>query len=231
MFSITCFSNGKELDIAAADVFSEQLRQKPSSVLGLATGSTPEGLYALLSEKCARGEISFRDAETFNLDEYAGLSPDDPNSYGFYMRDKLFSHTDINPNKTHLPGKGDENGAYDAKIAAAGGIDLQLLGIGRNGHIGFNEPGTPFESTTHMAELTESTRAANSRFFASLSDVPEYAVTMGLSTIMQAKKILLLIKGQEKFRAFAAAYLDAPSPCVPASVLQLHNDVEVFISS
>ena len=202
-------------------------------MLGFATGSTPLDLYAELVRLYEAGEISFKDVTTFNLDEYVGLEPTHDQSYRYFMDTNLFNLIDLDPAAVHIPSGIDTSAenlaAYDAAIAQAGGVDMQLLGIGVNGHIGFNEPGTPLESLTHVVELTESTREANKRFFDSIDDVPTHAATMGIKTVMNAKKLMLIALGENKADAIAATINGPVTPEVPASVLQLHPDVVVFL--
>lgn len=221
-----------EMSIAGAGYVMEQIRKKSSSVLGLATGSTPVGLYKCLIDEYKKG-LDFSKVVTFNLDEYYGLSPEHPQSYRYFMDNNLFNHINIKSDNIHIPNGLSKNveeecERYDKAIAAAGGIDLQILGIGRNGHIGFNEPDDMLEVRTHMTSLTEDTIKANSRFFNSEDEVPKTALTMGLGTIMKAGKIILLASGADKARVIsqiAKPYVDTD---VPASVLQLHNDVVVI---
>ena len=217
----------------AAQRYVELLNRKPEAVLGLATGSTPLDLYAELARLCAEGKLSFAKAKSFNLDEYIGLEGTHDQSYRYFMDHNLFRHIDIKPENTHVPSgfvKDDaEAEQYDADIAAAGGIDLQLLGIGNNGHIGFNEPLTPFTSLTHIVKLTESTREANKRFFNSIDEVPTHAVTMGIHTVMLAKSIILMAFGTGKAEIIKATVEGRPTISVPASLLQLHEDVEVYL--
>ena len=217
----------------AAQRYVELLNRKPEAVLGLATGSTPLDLYAELARLCAEGKLSFAKAKSFNLDEYIGLEGTHDQSYRYFMDHNLFEHIDIRPENTHVPSgfvKDDaEAEQYDADIAAAGGIDLQLLGIGNNGHIGFNEPLTPFTSLTHIVKLTESTREANKRFFNSIDEVPTHAVTMGIHTVMLAKSIILMAFGTGKAEIIKATVEGRPTISVPASLLQLHEDVEVYL--
>ena len=217
----------------AAQRYVELLNRKPEAVLGLATGSTPLDLYAELARLCAEGKLSFAKAKSFNLDEYIGLEGTHDQSYRYFMDHNLFEHIDIRPENTHVPSgfvKDDaEAERYDAEIAAAGGIDLQLLGIGNNGHIGFNEPLTPFTSLTHIVKLTESTREANKRFFNSIDEVPTHAVTMGIHTVMLAKSIILMAFGTGKAEIIKATVEGRPTISVPASLLQLHEDVEVYL--
>ncbi len=217
----------------AAKRYVALLKEKPNAVLGYATGSTPLGLYGELARLNAAGEVSFADAVTFNLDEYVGLDGTHDQSYRWFMDKNLFDRIDIKKENTHVPcgiGMTDEKAAgYDRQIEAAGGIDLQLLGIGNNGHIGFNEPGTPFGSVTHVVELTESTRQANARFFASIDEVPTAAVSMGIKTVMNARSIIFIALGSAKAEIVKKMICGEVTPEVPASVLQLHPDVEVYI--
>lgn len=215
----------------AAQRYVALLTQKPNAILGYATGSTPLDLYTELIRRNQAGELSFRDVTTFNLDEYVGLDGSHDQSYRYFMNHNLFEHIDIDMARTHVPSGIDVEAAaeYDDAIAAAGGIDLQLLGIGNNGHIGFNEPGTPFGSITHKVELTASTREANKRFFASLEDVPTHAVTMGIKTVMNARKIILIALGAAKAPIIRETIRGEVTPAVPASVLQLHPDVEIYL--
>jgi len=217
---------------AAADIFKEQIEKQPRSVLGLATGSTPMGMYEWLIKYHQEG-LDFSQVTTFNLDEYVGLAASHPASYRYFMEEKLFRHVNIPQEHINIPDgtAADleaECRAYEEKIEKAGGIDLQVLGIGANGHIGFNEPGTPFEAITHVAELAPNTREANARFFNSTAEVPTHAFSMGIKTIMHARRIVLLANGGHKAEAVAAAVNGPVTPEVPASVLQLHPNV-VFI--
>jgi glucosamine-6-phosphate deaminase len=217
----------------AAWLLSEKIRQKPDLVLGLATGSTPLGLYRCLIEKVQSGDLSFAAVTTFNLDEYLGLAPDHPQSYRTFMEQHLFRHIDVIPEQTHVPlGLAPNVDAhcadYERQIAEAGGIDVQVLGIGRNGHIGFNEPGEAFGRLTHVVKLSESTRKANARFFSRPEEVPRYAVTMGLKSIMNARQVLLLASGADKSEAVYRAVCGDVTAAHPASVLQLHPNC-VFV--
>ena len=215
----------------AAQRYVELLKEKPNAILGGATGSTPLLLYAELARLNKAGEVSFAQAKSFNLDEYVGLDGDHDQSYRYFMDKNLFEHIDIDMAKTRVPsGINTEIAAeYDKEIEAAGGIDMQLLGIGNNGHIGFNEPGTPFGSITHVVELTESTREANARFFESIDEVPTHAVTMGIKTVMNAKKVILIATGKAK-APIVKEFIQGPvTEEVPASVLQLHPNVEIFL--
>lgn len=216
----------------AANIISAQIIMKPNCVLGLATGSTPIGTYAQLVEWYQKGDLDFAGVTTVNLDEYKGISRENEQSYYYFMHDNLFSKVNIDLKRTFLP-DGMEPDAkkacedYNRVIAATGGVDLQLLGLGHNGHIGFNEPGTVFEAETHCVDLTESTISANRRFFASEEEVPKQAYTMGIKTIMQARKVLLVVSGADKAAIVKEAFFGAITPQVQASVLQLHNDVTI----
>jgi glucosamine-6-phosphate deaminase len=214
----------------AANILSAQVILKPSSVLGLATGSTPLGVYRQLAEWYAKGDVDFSEAASINLDEYVGLAPDDPHSYRYYMDNNFFRHVNIKQENTHLPNgaaldRGGECARYEAVIRGYGGVDMQLLGIGHNGHIGFNEPGAAFEKGTHCVSLTESTIRANRRFFDSEASVPRFAYTMGIRTIMQASHIVVIASGASKAGIVSEALTGPVTPLIPASVLQLHNQV------
>ncbi|WP_019154197.1 glucosamine-6-phosphate deaminase [Robertmurraya massiliosenegalensis] len=224
----------QDMSDKACSLMIEAINRVENPVLGLATGSTPEGLYQKLIEKYSEGKVSFKDVTTFNLDEYVGLKREDVNSYYRYMKEKLFNHIDIEMERVHLPnGTADDLIAecknYDQKIQEAGRIDLQILGMGINGHIGFNEPGTPFSSRTHIVDLAASTREANSRFFPTLEDVPRQAVTMGIATIMESKEILLLVSGEQKAEAIARLAEGEISEDFPASILRNHPNVKVIV--
>lgn len=206
----------------AAQQYRTLLSDKPDAVLGLATGSTPLGLYAALARLHKAGAIRFSSATSFNLDEYVGLAPTHEQSYRYFMMHNLFRYIDLPEERIHVPSgldtSDDALADYDRAIEAAGGIDLQLLGIGNNGHIGFNEPGTPFGSLTHVVELTESTREANKRFFNSIDEVPTHAATMGIRTVMNARGILLIALGKAKAeimkkRSAARSRKKSPRPC------------------
>lgn len=217
----------------AAQKYVKLLAAKPEAVLGLATGSTPLGLYRELIRLCGAGELSFANCTSFNLDEYMGLEGTHDQSYRYFMNKNLFEHIDIRPEATFVPAgfvDSDEQAAkYDEQIAAAGGIDLQLLGIGNNGHIGFNEPLTPFESVTHIVKLTDSTRESNKRFFASIDDVPTHAVTMGIQTVLKSRNIILMALGEGKADIIKKTVEGRPDISVPASLLQLHDNVELYL--
>lgn len=218
---------------AAADIFTETIHQKPNTVLGLATGSTPERMYELLVKAYNQHKVSFREVTSFNLDEYVGISPSNPQSYHYYMNNKLFDNIDISKQQTHLP---EGNGSdlheicqqYEQKIKASGGIDLQVLGIGLNGHIGFNEPGTSFDQATHVVELEQSTREANARFFTSIDEVPTQAITMGIDTIMQSKQIILLVSGEKKADSLYQLLNQPVNESFPASILKEHSNVVII---
>ncbi len=222
----------KDMSRKAANIISAQIIMKPNCVLGLATGSSPVGAYKQLIERYNEGDLDFSQVTSINLDEYKGLSPENNQSYRYFMNTNLFDHVNIDKSRTFVPDglESDSEKAcssYNEIIHAQGTIDLQLLGIGRNGHIGFNEPDTIFEKETHCVNLTESTIEANKRFFASEKDVPRQAYTMGIKTIMQAKKILVLVNGENKADAVKESFFGPITPVVPASILQLHNDVIV----
>lgn len=223
----------EEMSRKASAVIVGQLTSKGNSVLGLATGSTPLGLYQKLVNSYSRRTVDFSDCITFNLDEYGGLPPSDPNSYHSFMEKNLFSHINIRPENTHLPdGLATPEtacAAYDGAIERAGGIDIQVLGIGYNGHIGFNEPADDFPVTTHVVELTENTRKANARFFNSLESVPKTAITMGIGTIMKSRQILLLANGEGKAGILKRALYGPVTPDVPASILRFHHNVLVIV--
>ncbi|GGP16759.1 glucosamine-6-phosphate deaminase [Oceanobacillus neutriphilus] len=202
-------------------------------VLGLATGSTPEGLYQRIIEKYKQEEVSFKNVTTFNLDEYVGLEQNDTNSYYYFMNDKLFRHVDIAMNCVHIPSGIAEDlekecTAFERELGQAGGIDVQVLGIGGNGHIGFNEPGTSFSSRTHVVDLEKSTIQANARFFHSIEEVPIQAISMGIETIMSSKEILLLVSGEAKADAMEKLLLGEVSEDFPASILKKHEHVTII---
>lgn len=222
----------QDMSRKAAQVIAAQITMKPDCVLGLATGSSPVGLYQHLVEQYNNKELDFSKVTSVNLDEYKGLAPDHEQSYRRFMDSNLFDHVNIDKSRTFVPNGLEEDSSkacsdYNQTIQKAGGVDLQLLGIGNNGHIGFNEPAEAFECETHCVELTPSTIEANKRFFASEADVPRYAYTMGIRNIMQAKKILLIASGRAKAQALKEALYGPVTPHVPASILQLHADVVV----
>ena len=217
----------------AADQFETVIKTKPACVIGLATGSTPLPLYRELIAREQAGKISFERVRSANLDEYKGLAPDHPQSYRRFMQENLFDHISIKPENTIVPDglAGDVRAmceAYERKIESWGGIDVQLLGIGHDGHIGFNEPDTCFPVMTHEVTLTAMTRDANKRFFASIDDVPTAAFTMGIGTIMAARKIVMVITGAGKADILNASFYGPVTPKVPASILQFHPDLTVI---
>ncbi|WP_099469916.1 glucosamine-6-phosphate deaminase [Konateibacter massiliensis] len=216
----------------AANIISAQIIMKPDCVLGLATGSTPIGIYDQLVEWYEKGDLDFSKVTTINLDEYRGLSRDNDQSYYYFMKEKLFQRVNIEKDRIYLP-KGMEKDSkkacedYDTIIENAGGIDLQLLGLGHNGHIGFNEPSDKFEMKTHCVDLTESTILANQRFFDSIEEVPKQAYTMGIDTIMNAKRIVIVVSGKEKAEILKEAFFGPVTPKIQASILQLHRNVTI----
>ncbi|RKJ40778.1 glucosamine-6-phosphate deaminase [Acutalibacter sp. 1XD8-33] len=224
----------EKLSRLAADIIGAQVLLKPSCVLGLATGSSPLGTYENLAARCREGLLDFSQVRTVNLDEYCGLTPDNPQSYRYFMDQNLFSKVNVDPANTHLP-----NGAapdmeaecerYEALVEGLGWPDLQLLGIGHNGHIGFNEPAEDFPTRVHTVRLAESTIRANSRLFDRPEDVPTMAVTMGIGAIMKARRVLL-IAGADKAEIVEKAFHGPVTPQVPASILQLHRDATVILS-
>ena len=216
----------------AANTISAQVILKPNSVLGLATGSSPVGTYKQLIDWYNKGDIDFSQITTVNLDEYVGLAGDHEQSYRYFMNTNLFDHINIDKARTFVPnGMAEDMDAecerYEDLIRSLGGVDLQLLDIGHDGHIGFNEPSTAFETTTHCVELNKMTIKANARFFGSEDKVPTHAVTMGIKTIMQAKKILLIANGADKKEIMEKAFFGPVMPSVPASILQMHPDLTI----
>ncbi|BAK15086.1 6-phosphogluconolactonase/Glucosamine-6-phosphate isomerase/deaminase [Solibacillus silvestris StLB046] len=226
-------ANYDELSKIAATIFIDQLKKDSSTVFGMATGGTPEGFYKKLVAAYKAGEISFKQAKSFNLDEYIGINPANEASYHYYMDYNLFNHIDMKRENIYLPAGNKSNlekaaAEYDALINAAGNIDIQLLGIGVNGHIGFNEPGTPFDLGTNIVELAQSTREANQVYFDSIDDVPTHAITMGIKTILNSKKIVLLISGASKQEAFERLRSGVVTEDFPASALHNHPYVTVI---
>ena len=214
----------------AANIISAQIIMNAKCVLGLATGSTPIGIYQQMIEWYRKGDLDFSEVTTINLDEYRGLGPDSDQSYRYFMNTNLFDHVNIRKDHTFVPDglEADREKAcssYNERIRACGGIDLQLLGLGNNGHIGFNEPEDAFEKETHCVQLSESTIQANARFFDNPEEVPREAYTMGIKSIMQARKIVVVVNGAGKAEIVKKAFTGPVTPMVPASVLQLHNDV------
>ncbi|WP_049867845.1 glucosamine-6-phosphate deaminase [Paenibacillus sp. D9] len=230
---IRVFQDNKDLDAAAASLIAELVAAKPNAVLSLATGSTPVGIYRSLVDTAARSGISFKSVSTYNLDEYVGLTPDNEQSYAYYMNQHLFSKIDIPLNRTFLPDgmSGDLEAhcaAYDAMLEQAG-VDLQLLGLGHNGHIGFNEPDSQLSAGTHVVTLDEATREANARFFSSIDEVPRQAVTMGVGSILKAHRILLVVRGADKADIVKRALTGPVTTDCPASLLQTHARVTVLL--
>lgn len=225
----------EKLSWQAANIISAQVILKPDSVLGLATGSSPLGTYKQLIEWYEKGDIDFSKVTSVNLDEYVGLDGTNDQSYRYFMNKNFFEHINIDINNTFVPNGcavdlAGEGKRYDEHIAELGGIDLQLLGIGLDGHIGFNEPDKYFVKSTRVVDLHESTIKANSRFFANIGEVPKRAITMGMVSIMQAKKILLIASGKEKRDILEKAFYGPITPEIPASILQLHPDITVIYS-
>ena len=217
----------------AATIIAAQIVAKPDCVLGLATGSSPVGTYKNLVAWNKQGDISFKEVRSVNLDEYYGLSGDHDQSYRYFMQTNLFDHVDIVPENTNVPNglaqdPAAEGERYEALVASLGYADLQLLGMGRNGHIGFNEPCDEFPVATHLVDLTQSTIDANARFFASANDVPRQALTMGVGTIMRARSILVVVSGADKAEAVRKTVMGPVTPEVPASILQLHPNVTLI---
>ncbi len=224
--------NYQEMSRKAANIISAQIIMKPDAVLGLATGSTPIGTYQQLIDWYKKGDLDFSEIRSVNLDEYKGLPADNDQSYAYFMRTNLFDSVNIKKENTYIPNGLEDDIAkecarYNSIIHTLGGIDLQLLGLGGNGHIGFNEPGAAYEKETHCVKLTENTIQANSRFFEKLEDVPRYAYTTGIKNIMQARRILLIASGENKADALYRSLFGPITPAVPASILQLHNNVTV----
>ena len=238
VMKVETFETPQDAAKALAGEVAELIRTRAAEgrnvVLGLATGATPLPFYAELVRLHKEEGLSFANVISFNLDEYSGLDHDHPESYWYFMHTNLFNHIDMKPENINLPSgtvKGDEIAAhcaaYEQKIKDCGGIDLQILGIGRTGHIGFNEPGAAFEKETHCVDLTESTIQANKRFFEKVEDVPTQAYTMGIKNIMQARKVLLIVSGEGKAEILDKVLYGPVTPQVPASILQLHNDLTV----
>lgn len=226
--------NYDEMSKKAAGMVASQMILKHDSVLGLATGDTPIGMYKELVRLYEDKEIDFSDIKTFNLDEYCGLSKENTQSYHYYMMNNLFKHVNIKPENINiLDGRTNDIDKecldYDKRIKASGGIDIQVLGIGVNGHIGFNEPSINFEAGTHLVQLDKKTIESNSRFFSSMEEVPKSALSMGIKTIMQSKVIVLLANGEAKAEAIYKAINGKICPEVPASILQLHNNVNIIV--
>ncbi|WP_019555589.1 glucosamine-6-phosphate deaminase [Propionispira raffinosivorans] len=224
----------EEMSTAATRIVAGQLYLKPNSVLGLATGSTPLLMYQKLVQVHEQIGLDFSEAISFNLDEYLGLEPGNPQSYHYFMHEHFFDKINIKAENIYIPNGNPDNLAkeckhYDKLIESKGGMDLQILGIGQNAHIGFNEPDIKFEATTHKVKLDEETIEANARFFTTPKDVPRYAISMGIKTIMLAKKVILLANGKNKAEAIYKAIYGGVRPDAPASILQLHQDVIVIV--
>ncbi len=218
-----------EVSRQAANIIAAQIQLKPDCVLGLATGSSPVGTYQELIAKYQAGDLDFSQVKTVNLDEYVGLTPDHDQSYAYFMRSNLFDHVNIDQTNCNIPNGMNpdpdaECARYDGVIAAMGGADLQLLGLGPNGHIGFNEPADHFVKDTNKIQLTDETIGANARFFASADEVPKYAFTMGIGAIMKAKRVLLVVNGAKKAQAVKDCFFGPIRPQAPGSILQLHPD-------
>lgn len=226
--------NYQEMSNKAAAMVASQIILKPNSILGLATGDTPLGMYKELIKLYNNKQIDFSEAKTFNLDEYYGIGKENNQSYYYYMMKNLFNHININKENINIPNGmasdiEEECLYYEKRIKEVGGIDIQVLGIGVNGHIGFNEPDVNFEAQTHLVNLDEKTIESNSRFFQSIEEVPTKAISMGIKTIMHAKKIILLANGVSKAEAIFQTVNGKISPEIPASILQLHQDVTIIV--
>ncbi len=231
---VLTFEDNEALSAKAAEIIIEKINQQPTLKLGLATGSTPMKTYENLVKAYIDGKVSFRDVITFNLDEYVGIDPTDPNSYTYFMNEHLLHHIDINEKNVHIPTGTPKNGEkeceiFEKLIKEEGPIDLQLLGIGLNGHIAFNEPGTSVQSRTHIVQLDESTLRANARFFNNdMNLVPKFAISMGIGTIMDAKEILFLVQGEHKAEILRKVVYGEVTEAVPASILQTHPNVTLL---
>lgn len=223
----------QELSRKAANIISAQVIIKPNCVLGLATGSSPIGTYKQLIDWYNKGDIDFSQVKTINLDEYKGLAPDNEQSYYYFMYENFFKHINIDLRNVHIPNGLEKDSKlecerYNQVISSLGGVDLQLLGLGNNGHIGFNEPDEIFKSNTHCVALSHSTINANSRFFQNYDDIPMYAYTMGIKSIMQANKIVVIVSGKGKAQILKDVIEGPITPSVPASILQIHKDVTII---
>ncbi len=228
--------NYDEVSKKASQILASQITLNPKSILGLATGSTPEGMYKCLVDMYKNDVIDFSEITTFNLDEYLGIAPDNNQSYSYYMNEHLFNHVNINRDYIHIPSSETGNVAktcssYDDMIFQVGKIDLQVLGIGNNGHIGFNEPDVHFEAGTHLVNLDEMTIKANARFFNSIDDVPKQAISMGIRNIMQSSKVILIATGETKIDAITKMLFGDITPNLPASILQVHNDFTLIVDN
>lgn len=227
---IYCAKDYKEMSRKAANIISAQIIMKPNCVLGLATGSSPIGTYQQLIDWYQKGDLDFSEVKSVNLDEYKGLKAENSQSYRYFMNKNLFQSVNIDLGNTYFPNGMAQNDIaeckrYNEAIKSLGGIDLQLLGLGHNGHIGFNEPNAAFDKETHLVALTQSTIEANSRLFEDVSEVPRFAYTMGIKSIMQAKIILVVVSGEDKADIVQKAFTGEVTPNVPASILQMHNNV------
>lgn len=229
---VICENYDEAMEKAAA-IVADLVQTKPDCILGLATGSTPVGMYDRLAQAYEAGQLDFSRVQSFNLDEYYPISPENDQSYRYFMNTQLFDRVNIDKNNTRVPNGSTadpqkECADYEAAIDASAGVDLQILGIGQNGHIGFNEPADDLHAFTHLTDLTPSTIAANARFFASADDVPRQALTMGMASIMKARKILLLVTGASKREALKKLMSNEITTAVPATLLQVHPDVTVI---
>lgn len=229
---IVC-ENYEEMSLQGAKLIASQMLLKPNCILGLATGSTPIGVYENLIRMNQNKEIDFSDITTFNLDEYYPMAPDNDQSYRYFMNHQLFNHINIDKSRTFVPNGLAEDpdaecAAYEEKIKAYGGVDFQLLGIGQNGHIGFNEPDDNLDANTHITNLTESTISANSRFFATIEEVPTKALTMGIATILKSKRICILASGASKYEVVQKLLTKDITTDVPATMLKVHPDVTLI---
>nr|WP_154985008.1 glucosamine-6-phosphate deaminase [Paenibacillus xylanexedens] len=232
--NIRIFENEEDLNATGAGLIASLLQTKPRAVLGLATGSSPVGIYKQLITLYQKGLVSFAQASSFNLDEYVGLPTEHRESYRSFMNEQLFNHIDIDLSRTNVPnGEAvdleEECANYELRLEDRGPVDLQLLGIGHNGHIGFNEPGTELTGRTHVVGLKEETRKANARFFDSIEEVPAQAITMGVGSILKAKQILLIARGEEKAEIIREAFMGPITTSCPASLLQCHPNVVVLL--
>ena len=230
---IVCCNDYREMSKVGADMVADVIKNKPDCVLGLATGSTPEGLYAELISMCSKGELDFSAVTTVNLDEYYPITPDNEQSYRYFMNTKLFDHVNMDKANTYVPDGSAADAAaeaarYEAFVRSLGGADIQVLGIGRNGHIAFNEPAEALHPATHVTSLTADTVEANARFFESIDQVPTLALTMGMGTILSAKKIIILANGKGKHEAIKAMLAGTVTTSCPASFLNLHADVTLI---
>ncbi|MFJ8244860.1 glucosamine-6-phosphate deaminase [Peribacillus asahii] len=231
---LAVFKNEEELDLAAAKSMIEVINENPEATLGLATGQTPIGLYQKLVQAYQKGQVTFKQVTTYNIDEYVGLEKEHPQSFYHFMKTHLFSHIDLNEVQIHIPNGTasnleEETERYESLLMKAGQLDIQILSIGLNGHIGFNEPGNTLHAETHVVTLTEDTRKVNSKSFPSLAEVPKKAITMGLGPMMKAKKIIFIAKGEEKAAILKQAFKGPIDPLVPGSLLQLHPNIEVYL--